>query len=257
MKKLKGFSSTVGLIIVIVVAFVTITGIIVINALNAVHYEDYDSNSIITASKDNGYIDDHVKGNPEAPVVIIEYADYQCPLCASANPKINQAVEDSNGKLAVVYRNYILPYHYNGTAAASAAEAANLQGYWKPYADKLFLNQSEWEYASASERTIYFKKYFEEVTEGAGDMEKFEKDLSAREISQKISFDMGLARRIDIPGTPALYVDGQYIDWTNSEGSSVTVDNNNTIGWDSAIVLDGLPGLLLKITEVKLGVDSL
>lgn len=251
MKKLKGFSSTAVVICIVAVVFVAIIGIFILNALNAVNYDKYDLNSIITANKDNGFIGDHIKGDPDAPVVIIEYADYQCPLCAASNPKINQAVEESEGNLAVVYRHYIAPYHYNSKTAVSFAEAAGLQGYWKPFSDKLFLNQSEWEYASESELELLMRQYFEEVTDGTGDMEKFSKDAKSEEVAKKISFDMGLSRRSDMPGTPALYIDGQYIDWTNSEGSEVKI-GEHTIGWDSAIVLDGLPGLLLKITEIKL-----
>ena len=150
------------------------------------------------------------------------------------NPRVNQAVSDSNGKLAVVYRNYLLSYHQNGTAAASAAEAAGLQGYWKEYADALFENQSEWEYASGSERTDYFTKYFAEVTDGKGDIEKFKQDLGSTQVSKKISFDMGIGKRIDIPATPAFFVEGQYIDWSNKNGAAVTI-NGKTITWDHAL----------------------
>ena len=117
-----------------------------------------------------------MKGSEDAPVVIFEYADYQCPGCASMNPRVNKIIEELDGKLALVYRSYLLSYHQNGTAAASAAEAAGLQGYWKPYTDKLFSEQSEWGYATVSKRGEFFEKYFEEVTEGKGDMEQFKRD---------------------------------------------------------------------------------
>lgn len=233
------------------IVFVIALGFIINNIINSIHYEDYDLNAYIAADEHNGYIGDHIKGNPDAPVVIVEYADFQCPLCATLNPLINQTVEDSNGQLAIIYRNYSHPYHLNATAAATAAEAAGLQGYWQPYADKLFLSQDEWGYVSAAERTVFFKKYFTEVTDGKGDLEKFEQDLSSPDISKKLNFDMSIAKHIDFPGTPALYVDGNYIDWSNSEGSSVTV-NYRTIVWDSAIAPEGVPGLLLKIVEAKL-----
>ena len=205
---------------------------------------------MIEAGKDNGNIGDHVKGSADAPVLIFEYADYQCPGCASINPRVNKIVEELDGKLAVVYRSFLLSYHQNGTAAASAAEAAGLQGYWKPYADKLFAEQAEWEYAAPSKRTELFNKYFEEVTDGKGDLDKFNADIASEAVSKKISFDMGIGKRIDVTATPAFYVDGQLISW-GSEGE-ITI-NGKTITWDSARSGDEFGKLIKDIVAAKLG----
>ncbi len=250
MKKLKGFSVIGVIIIVAVVAAIGIGAYFVIDGNNnATDYTKYDFNSIIEPDKHNGNIGDHVKGNPDAPVLIFEYADFQCPGCASVNPRVNKTIEQLDGKLAIVYRSFLLAYHQNGTAAASAAEAAGLQGYWKEYADKLFASQVEWEEASGSERKELFDKYFEEVTDGKGDLEKFNKDISSSEVSKKISFDMGIGKRVDIGGTPAFYIDGQLITW-NKEGS-VEV-NGKTISWDSARSGDDFTKLIKEIVEAKL-----
>ena len=249
MKKLKGFS-VIGLIIgIAVVVLIVLGAYAVIDGNNkATDYDNYDFYSIIEPSKDNGEIGDHVKGDPEAPVLIFEYADYQCPGCASINPKVNRIIEQLDGKLAVVYRSFLLSYHQNGTAAASAAEAAGLQGYWKPYADKLFEQQAEWEYADTSERTELFNKYFTEVTDGKGDTDKFNQDLSSEAVSKKISFDMGIGKRVDISGTPAFYIDGQLIDWSN--GGSLDLDGE-TISWEAANSSDDFMKLIKRIVEVK------
>ncbi|MBR2741413.1 thioredoxin domain-containing protein [Candidatus Saccharibacteria bacterium] len=254
MKKMKGFS-VVGLIVgIVVVALIAIGAYFVIDGNNkATDFSEYDFYSVIEANDNNGNIGDHVKGNPDAPVLIFEYADYQCPGCASINPRINKIVEQLNGKLAVVYRSYLLSYHQNGTAAASAAEAAGLQGYWKPYADKLFAEQAEWEYASASERTEMFDKYFAEVTEGKGDIEKFHEDIASSAISKKISFDMGIAKRVDVQATPAFYIDGQWIKW--NDASEINV-NGKTISWDSARNGDDFTKLIKDIVEAKLSKES-
>ena len=249
MKNRKGFS-VIGIIVgIVVVAAIGIGAYFVIDGNNkATDFDDYDFYSVIEASKDNGNIGDHVKGSADAPVLIFEYADYQCPGCASINPKVNKAIEEADGKLAVVYRSYLLSYHMNGTAAASAAEAAGLQGYWKEYANKLFSEQAEWEYATGSERTELFNKYFEEVTDGEGDMDKFNKDIASDAVSKKISFDMGIGKRIDVQGTPAFYIDGQWINW--SAAGEVTV-NGKTVTWDSARGGDDFVNLLLEIVEAK------
>ncbi len=252
MVKIKGFSALSVIATIAVIAFLSFTGFLIVNnGDKTADYQSYDLTTIIEADEYNGEIGDNIKGNPDAPVIIVEYADYQCPGCASINPRVNAAVEESDGKLAIVYRNFILSYHQNGTAAASAAQAAGLQGYWKPYADLLFANQAEWEYASASERKELFNQYFMEVTDNQGDLEKFNTDLASKAVSQKISFDMALAKRVDVSGTPAFYIDGQLIDWGNKNGGSVTI-NGKTISWDSPLSGEDFKNLLLDITEAKL-----
>lgn len=249
MKNFKGFSVIWVLIGIAIVALVGVASWAIIDGNNkATDFSNYDFYSVIEPTDNNGNIGDHVKGNPDAPVLIFEYADYQCPGCASINTRVNKVIEQLDGKLAVVYRNFLLSYHQNGTAAASAAEAAGLQGYWKQYADKLFAEQSEWEYASGSERTELFNKYFTEVTNGKGDLEKFNEDISSEAVSKKIKFDMGIGKRVDVSGTPAFYIDGQLISW-GSEGS-ITV-NGKTISWDSARSGDEFIKLIKDIVEAK------
>ena len=213
-----GFSK--GALAAVIVGVVALAGIFVLAFINKksneVDYEQYDFNTVIEGNKDNGGISDHIKGSADAPVKIFEYADYQCPGCATTNPRLNKLVEEYDGKVAIVYRNFLLSYHQNGTAAASAAEAAAIQGYWKQYADKLFTNQSSWEYADASDRTDIFVDYFEKVTDGKGDVAKFKEDMASPEVKKKIDFDMGIAKKIEVPGTPSLYLDGERIDFSNA-----------------------------------------
>ena len=254
MRKKSGFSVWGIIAIIAVVAIIAVGAFMVIDGNNrATDFSKYDFFSVIDGDSGNGGIGDHVKGDKDAPVLIFEYADYQCPGCASINPYVNKVVEKLNGKLAVVYRSFLLSYHQNGTAAASAAEAAGLQGYWKKYADKLFSEQAEWEYASASERTEMFNKYFTEVTEGKGDLDKFNKDIASDQVSKKISFDMGIGKRIDVSGTPAFYIDGQLISW-GSEGEIEV--NGHYISWDSARSKDEFVKLIEEIVEAKLSKSS-
>lgn len=251
MKKFKGFAAIWAIIGIAVVGFIAVAAYLVIDGNNkATNYNNYDFYSIIEPTKDNGNIGDHVKGSADAPVLIFEYADLQCSHCARMNTYVNKVVEELDGKLGVVYRHFLLPYNQNSTAAASAAEAAGLQGYWKEYVDKLFNEQSEWAYASASKRTELFDKYFEEVTDSEGDMEKFNKDLAGENVSKKISFDMGIGKRLDVSGTPAFYVDGQFIDRGNA--GQITV-NGKTISWEAGGTVDDFMDLLKDIVAAKLG----
>lgn len=253
MKHFKGFS-VAGLIAVLaIVAFLGIaTYFVVDNNLKATDYNKYDFWSYIGPDEHNGYIGDHVKGNLDTAVaVIFEYADPQCPGCSSMNPRINAALEAADGRLAVIYRNDIMSYHQNGTAAASAAEAAGLQGYWKEYIDLLFTNQADWEYATSDQRTVLFEQYFAEVTDGQGDLDRFRADLASKEVSAKIKFDIGLAQRVGVPATPGFYVDGQYIDWVNKDGGSIDIDGK-ILSWETTLTGDQFQDMLGKIVEAKL-----
>jgi len=82
---------------------------------------------------------DHLYGNANAPVVIIEYSDYECPYCKAFQPTIKQIVDESNGQVAWMYRHW--PIHQGSIEKLIAAECvAKLKGndaFWK-YSDLLF-----------------------------------------------------------------------------------------------------------------------
>jgi protein-disulfide isomerase len=90
---------------------------------------------------------DHILGNPAAPVVIVEYSDFDCPFCKGFNDTLHKIVDDygATGQVAWVFRNFPLTQlHPNAESAAEAAECvADLGGndaYWK-YTELLFANQ--------------------------------------------------------------------------------------------------------------------
>lgn len=82
---------------------------------------------------------DHIQGNPNAPVKIIEYSDYECPYCKAFQPILEKVVTESNGNVAWIYRHW--PIHQNSLAKLEAAECiAKIKGndaFWK-YSDLLF-----------------------------------------------------------------------------------------------------------------------
>lgn len=90
---------------------------------------------------------DHILGNPNAPVVIVEFADFQCPYCSLIYPTIKKIVADSGGQVAWVFRNF--PLESIHPMARPAAEAAECIGgelgndaYWKFMEDD-FDNQKD------------------------------------------------------------------------------------------------------------------
>ena len=205
----------IGGIVGIVLAFVALIAITQLQNKADIDYEAYDLNSVIAADENTGGLAENVDGDPEAPVLLYEYGDYQCTACAPMNPHINELLEEYDGKVAVVFRTYIMSYHDNGVAAASAANAAAIQGYWKEYKDLLYETQNDWYYAEGDERQQMFEQYFEQATDGKGDLEQFRQDMGSKEVAQKIKFDAALSERVGLEWTPSFYLDGELLDQRN------------------------------------------
>ena len=193
--------------------------------ISDVDVTDYKPTDIIPANADNGYIGEHVKGSKDAKVIIFEYADYQCSACALFSTWINELVEEYDGKLGVVFRVFPLTsIHTNAIAAASAVEAAGLQGYWQEYGDLLFANQAEWFYATGTKRTSYFVSYFKTLTNGNGDVDKFKADMASDAVKAKVAFDKSIAESLNLQATPTFFdSEGKEIDFTGED-----VEQNKT-----------------------------
>jgi len=196
------------IIAAIVAVFAVIIGVSIAQqgGNNKTSYAD-----VIPASEVSGNIAELINGNPEAPVKIIEYGDYQCTACAPMNPYINELIKKYDGKVAVVFRTMILDYHQNGEQAARAALAANEQGYWKEFKDILFENQDDWYYSEPDEFTKQLEEYFTEVSKGKGDLEKFRADQAREDFGKKLSFDASISKKQNVEWTPYFMIDGELI----------------------------------------------
>ena len=157
-----------------------------------------DRSKYIEKEERNGNLGDNYEGNKDAKVLIVEYADYQCPGCATTFPYLSEIVEEYKGKVGLIFRSYILSYDKNGTAAAHAANAAALQGYWQPFATILFKNQAEWEDLEAGKRDAKFKSYFEEASKNQGNA-----------VKKKVKSDMAVAKLVNITETPTIIINGE------------------------------------------------
>ena len=81
---------TVGAIIVVLLAFGGLIAWSSLNSGNKINYDNYDPTKIIGANSDNGNIGDHVRGKQDSKIILVEYADFQCPGCASAMPQVKK-----------------------------------------------------------------------------------------------------------------------------------------------------------------------
>lgn len=151
-------------------------------------------------SKETG----HVLGPADAPLTLEEYGDFQCPPCGKLSEPINQLQKQHN--LRVIFREFPLPMHAHSREAASAAEAAGLQGrFWQMH-DLLFKEQSVW--SNAPDVRALFTAY-------AGmlqlDVEQFKRDMDSPAIMQTIQADQQRGAGIGVRTTPTIFLNNQAV----------------------------------------------
>ena len=197
-----------GWTIFIAICVLIFGGLVIWSGRDRVDVSGVDTNNIQASSADSGDIADHVYGNSDAKVVLVEYGDFQCPGCGRAHPIVKQLSEKYEDQMAFVYRNFPLTNaHPNARAAAAAAEAAGKEGkYWEMH-NIIFETQNEWSAASADERVPLFTNYAEQVGINKDTFASTLSDQSAS-INKKINFDIALARKLNVTGTPTFYLNG-------------------------------------------------
>jgi len=149
---------------------------------------------------------DHIKGNANAPITILEYSDFQCPACVQAYPILKELRKDFPNEVKVVFRYFPLSYHLQAIPAARAAEAASKQGKFFEMHDMLFEKQEEWD-GAANAKEI-FAKYAEEL---GLDINKYNADYNAESTLERVKINLVEDERLDIKGTPTLYLNGKKI----------------------------------------------
>lgn len=144
---------------------------------------------------------DHIRGNPNAPIVIVEYSDFDCPFCKSYHDTLIQVLENYgvNGDVAWVYRHFPIEQLHPGAkrvAAASecVAELAGNNAFWK-FADLAFGERGINEPTNTSRLTEFA------VTAGAS-KPAFEECLSSERTVARVEADMEDAISAGAQGTP-------------------------------------------------------
>lgn len=146
-------------------------------------------------------------GSPSATVLVEEFADYQCPTCATVHGKMKEINKLYSGRIKFIYRSFPLTQlHKNAYDAALAAEAAGQQGKYWAMQDQLFTNQQAW--SNSSEARKIFDDYAKEI---GLDVAKFQTDLVALGTKTRVDNDLQRGRALNIQGTPTIYVNGREI----------------------------------------------
>jgi len=162
-----------------------------------------NSPSLISISLD----DDPVKGNPDAPITIVEFSDFQCPFCAKFHsttfPQLEANYIDS-GKVKFVYRDFpIQSIHPNAVPAAFAAECADEQGMFWEYHDLVFENQKKWQGLSGPIMVDTFEQYALELGLNASD---FNTCFESGKYADEVTKDLQDGASYGITGTPGFFV---------------------------------------------------
>lgn len=144
------------------------------------------------------------KGAQNSSVVLEEFADYQCPTCATMHPVMNEITATYGSRIKFIFRNYPLTQiHRNAYEAAVAAEAAGLQGKFWDMQNLIFQNQRNWQNVEV------VRPVFEGYAQTLGlDVEKFKTDVAGLPAKQRVDMDAARARSLNVSSTPTILVNG-------------------------------------------------
>jgi protein-disulfide isomerase len=163
--------------------------------------------------------DDPFLGNEDAPIVIIEFSDYQCPFCyklyANILPSLKADFIDT-GKVKYVFRDYPLNIHPSGYLAAEATECADDQGkFWEMH-DHIFDNQSDW--GSASDLNTTLVGYATELGLNTAD---FSECLTSEKYKDEVAGDKQDGVSYGVRSTPTMFINGEMIKGSPREYSQL------------------------------------
>ena len=143
---------------------------------------------------------DHIQGNANAPVELVEYGDYQCSHCGRAYPIIKRIQQQMGNQLKFVFRNFPLAEsHPDAMNAALAAEAAALQGkFWQMH-DIIYENQ----------QALQEEDLMNYAAQIGLDEDQFAADFGKEEVEQKVEDDFESGVRSGVNGTPSFFINGE------------------------------------------------
>jgi len=141
-----------------------------------------------------------VKGPDAAPIVMVEFSDFQCPFCTKAAPVVQQVLNTYPDQVKFVYKHFpIQNIHEHAMNAAKASVAAHKQGkFWEMH-DLLFKHSPD----LAEEKLMQYAQSLNL------DMERFQKDYASSEVEKEVEEDLKLGEEVQIRGTPTFFMNGK------------------------------------------------
>lgn len=147
--------------------------------------------------------DFRVKGPASAPVLIVEFSDFQCPACRAAEPTVRQLFQVYGDKLRFVFKHYPLRMHQWAKNGAYAAECAGRQGKFWEYHDVLYDKQAGWTNENADKILAGYAKDLKL------DVPAWEACRVAPETAAAVAADMKDGDDAWVGGTPTFFIDGR------------------------------------------------
>jgi protein-disulfide isomerase len=152
----------------------------------------------------------HVRGDPNAPVTLEEFGDFECVPCFILWTALRNLEKDYGEKLAVIFRNNPMPQHSRAPDGARAAEAAGLQGkFWEMH-DLLYLERGKW--TRAADPRSEFSEFARRLQI---DVERFNRDFSGEEVAKRVRDDHERAAALGLDRTPVVFINGRRADLQN------------------------------------------
>ncbi|HEY2961999.1 MAG TPA: thioredoxin domain-containing protein [Pyrinomonadaceae bacterium] len=158
-------------------------------------------------------------GSPNAPAHLEEFGDYQCPPCGMFHPILQQMHKEFGDKLQITFREFPLtPAHQHALAAASAAEAAGLQGrFWEMH-DLIYEHQNDWK------DKFDVRPIFEGYAKDIGlDVERYKRDIGSEVVAQRIFLDGKRGHSLGVKGTPTVFLNGREVPFEALPADSLRV----------------------------------
>ena len=178
---------------------------------------DPSASATASATADDGYVGYRLNREVPGAGTATLYTDYQCPYCAKAEPKFEEAAKKLDGVLNVTVRHMPLNMHANAVPAALAVEAAEAQGKHLEMANKLFATQNDWK--NIKERDKLRTLYNDYAKELGLNTEEFDKVLLASDTVKPIQRDYEHAVKIGVKGTPTFAVNDKVVEGLDSSSS--------------------------------------
>lgn len=174
------------------------------------------------AQVDSVTSEDHVKGNPNSEIILVEYSDFECPACAAYYPLLKDLLEEYGDSIKFVYRHFPLRQHIGAKPASYAAEAAGKQEkFWEMH-DMIFENQGTW--AATKNPEKFFLGYAQVL---GLNLEQYEKDVASSAINSKVEKDYQSGLRAGVSSTPSLFLNGSRIQPRSYQEFRSFIDNAN------------------------------
>jgi len=142
---------------------------------------------------------DHIRGPEYAPVMLVEYGDFECPSCGAAHPEVEEVRQRMGDQVGFVFRHFpVTSSHPHAQLAAEAAEAAGSQERFWPMHDLLFLHQD----------ALGYEDLIEYARELGLDVRRFGRELANGIHTARVREDVLSGARSGVNGTPTFFVNG-------------------------------------------------